>query len=522
MTIDIEEKSLRYAFLEDLQQPKEIALSLGVSRRTVERRLKKLGISRDLSSLAFPEAPLRRLYLDEERSLESIAQTYRVDLAQLAERVIEVGVPLREKHMDETWLRREYVEKGRTTYEIAEELGTTNKLVSDWLGNLGISTKKPAPLYHDRDWLFDQYVTREKSLRQIAGELGVSYGPIQHWIHTHGIPVRGETYSGYKSREAALYRDRAWLSHKRIVEEKSESRIAEECGASRSTINRWLKRFDLDGRTLSEATTLRHARNLAKYKELDWLLEEYQTNQRSTYSMAAELGVTPGTILRWLKRLGIPVREADESYFLAHRNYLDVDQYLKEMLEGELLGDGSIIPSGRRTAVYGHGTKHQEYVAWLAEEFANHGLMQSGTIRRVINYLGEDHTSVTYTYRSRSYASLMSFRQRFYPEGKKVVPRGLVLTPIVVRQWYIGDGQLHGPPRQRAAITLHTCAFDPASIDFLMAGLSELGFKVTHQKAHNAIHVSAHSTEEFLLYIGLCPEPIACVYRYKWDTGNGN
>lgn len=498
---------------------KGLTPGVSFSRRTIERRLKKLGISRNLTSLGFPEAPLCRLYLDEQRSLESISQNYKVDLAQLAERLIELGVPLREKYMDETWLLSQYIGKGRTTYDIAEELGTTNKLISDWLGKFEIPTRRLAPLYHDRDWLFDQYVTKGKSLRQIARDLGVSYGPIQHWLQTHRITVRGETYSGYKSRENAPYRNRDWLTQKRIAEEKSESQIAEECGASRATINRWLKRFDLDGRTLSEATALRHARNLAKYKEGDWLLKEYQKNQRSTYSIAAELGVTPGTILRWLKRSGIPVREADESYFLAHRNYLDVDQYLKEMLEGELLGDGSIVPSGLRTAVYGHGTKYREYVAWLAEEFANHGLMQSGTIRRIINYLGEKHSSVTYTYRSRSYASLMAFRQRFYPDGKKIVPRDLILTPIVIRQWYIGDGQIHGPPRQRASITLHTCAFDLSSIGLLIAGLSSLGFKATHQKAHNAIHISAHSTEAFLHYIGPCPEPVACVYSYKWDTG---
>jgi len=522
MTREIDEASLRFSYLVELRQTKEIGDMLGVSRRTIERRLKKLGISRSISAESFPEAPLRRLYLEEKEPLERIAQIYRVDLARLAQRVLSLGLPLREKHMDEAWLRNEYEARGRTTYDIADELGVSNKVVSDWLNRFGIVTARADRPYQDRDWLSDQYEKQGKSIRRISRELSVSYGPIQAWLHIHGIPVRGKTNSGYMDLQSAPYRDPEWLSTKRIVEQKSEDQIAKECNTSRATVNRWLRRFGLEGRTLSEATALRHARNPAPYKDRDWLADQYETQEKSTYMIAGELGVSPGTINRWLHRHGIELRSSDESYFLSHCNTLEVDQHLKEMLDGELLGDGSIVPSGLRTAVYGHGSKHRQYVVWLAEEFAKHGLMQSGSIRRTVNYLGGNHSSITYVYRSRSYPELMVFRRRFYPQGKKIVPEDLVLTPIVVRQWYLGDGQIHGPPRQRASITLHTCAFDAASIDILLKGLLDLGLKTTHQPVHNALHISAHSTRDCLNYIGPCPEPIRSIYEYKWDMGQSN
>ena len=520
MTKQLDERALAAAYLEELHQPVEIAVMMGVSRRTVERRIQKLGLQRNLSARPFPERPLRRLYIDEERSATSIAQIYKVDLEELARRILELGLPLREKYMDEEWLREMYEVRGLTTYEIAEQLGATNKLISDWLGRFGISTAK-MPLYQDREWLYDQYVIQEKSIREIARELGVSYGPIQEWLHRHGIPISGETYSGYKSHENAPYRDHDWLLQKRFVERKSEAAIADECGASRSTINRWLRRLGFDQVARSEAMALRHARAEAPYKEKEWLQREYETNKRSSYNIAAELGVSPSTIRCWLLRHDIEIRDGDESYFLTHRNELEISPRLMELLEGELLGDGCIVPAGLRTAVYGHGTKHREYVVWLAEEFAREGLLQSGRIRRVVNFPDEEHSSVTYVYRSRSYEGLMELRSRFYPlpQGKKIVPPDLALTPIVVRQWYIGDGQIHGPPRQRASITLHTCAFDRTSIGRLMTSLAEVGFQVTHQAARNTIHISAHSTEDFLEYIGVCPGAIQCVYGYKWDTG---
>lgn len=518
MTTQLDEQALAAAFMVDLYQPGEIASMMGVSRRTVERRIQKLKLRRGLSALSFPEGPLHRLYIDEERSATSIAQTYRVDLQGLALRVLELGFPLREKYMDEKWLREMYEARGMTTYEIAAGLGATNKVISDWLTRFGVSTAK-LPLYQDRDWLYGQYVIQAKSIRQIAREVGVSYGPIQNWLHIHEIPTRGVIHAGYRRYANAPYRNQDWLIQKRFVEHMSEGMIADECGASRSTVNRWLRRFGLDEVSRTEATALRHARVNAPYKSEQWLRLEYEMNQRSTYDIAASLGVSPSTIRRWLQRHETKIRDADESYFLLHRNRLDISPHLMQMLEGELLGDGCIVPAGRRTAVYGHGTKHRDYVVWLAEEFASEGLLQAGRIRRVVNFPGEEHSSVTYVYRSRSYASLMDLRRRFYPKGKKIVPGDLVLTPVVVRQWYIGDGSIHGPPKQRASITLYTCAFDETSTKRLIESFANLGFETTLQPSRNAIHISAHSTEDFLEYIGPCPGSIAGVYGYKWNPG---
>jgi len=64
--------------------------------------------------------------------------------------------------MNKRWLEKEYQEKGHNTYEIARELGTTNKVVSDWLNRFGISTKAKTEPYQDPEWLYHQHY-EEKS-----------------------------------------------------------------------------------------------------------------------------------------------------------------------------------------------------------------------------------------------------------------------------------------------------------------------------------------------------------------------
>ena len=144
---------------------------------------KKYGIERQLESSTFPEAPLQRLYVREGRSLLEIAQIYKVDLEGLAQRVLQLGLELRERYMDKRWLEKEYQEKGHNTYEIARELGTTNKVVSDWLNRFGIPTKAKTEPYQDPEWLYHQHYEENRSLKEIARQQGKNPATIQYWFH---------------------------------------------------------------------------------------------------------------------------------------------------------------------------------------------------------------------------------------------------------------------------------------------------------------------------------------------------
>jgi transcriptional regulator with XRE-family HTH domain len=46
------------------------------------------------------------------------------------------------QYKDEDWLYEEYVEKGRSQSEIAEDCGCTQKTISNWLAEFNIPTRK--------------------------------------------------------------------------------------------------------------------------------------------------------------------------------------------------------------------------------------------------------------------------------------------------------------------------------------------------------------------------------------------
>lgn len=246
------------------------------------------------------------------------------------------------------------------------------------------------------------------------------------------------------------------------------------------------------------------------YKNRDWLYEHYVVLQESTYVMAQKAECSQYAIWYRLHKFNIPVRSRSEGNFLAQRNYLNLSTELSDLLEGELLGDGYIGIPGSRSARYTHTSKYREYLEWLSKTFADMGLEQVG---KILPRWYEEYHCWSYSYQSRLYPELVPMQKKWYPDGKKIVPKDLVLTPIMARQWYIGDGGIN-LTNWRPYIDFSTYAFDKASIDHLLEELRGKGFRVNHWPASNTIGMSVESVKDFLDWIGPCP--ISC-YQYKWD-----
>lgn len=121
---------------------------------------------------------------------------------------------------------------------------------------------------------------------------------------------------------------------------------------------------------------------------------------------------------------------------------------LKEFLDGELLGDGHLNPvtyNGIVTSVrYQHGSSKKRYLQWLGMVLTNYGIKRCGNIRKRLHEIPTSKSiCIDYHYCSKSYRELVSYYSRWYPNRKKIVPKDLKLTPVTVRQWYIGDGSIY-------------------------------------------------------------------------------
>ncbi|GAH71686.1 unnamed protein product, partial [marine sediment metagenome] len=138
--------------------------------------------------------------------------------------------------------------------------------------------------------------------------------------------------------------------------------------------------------------------------------------------------------------------------------------------------------------------------------------------------INKNLTAGGFMYASRSYPELKTLRRKWYrlatekekSKGRKfikIIPKNLKLTPLICRQWYIGDGSLN---KDCGYTRLNTQCFTNAEVDGLIIQLTDLGFKIT-KHADKSIYISTYSTRDFLEYIGPCPKAIENIYGYKWN-----
>ena len=263
---------------------------------------------------------------------------------------------------------------------------------------------------------------------------------------------------------------------------------------------------------------------LKLYQDKDWLENKYSNEELSTIQIGRECGVGSTKIQNWMKKLEVKIRSRDEARHLKtlrQVNHCRLSLEAIEWLNGELLGDGCLYSYSNYSAAFFYGASKKDYTTYVSETLKSFGIEQVGGGRIYTQYSAGPNGNYHYSYEcvSLCYAELLPLRKKWYPEGKKIVPRDIKLTPITCRQWYIGDGCLGHPKDSSPCITLCTNGFPIPDVEFLKDELIKLGFKTTRQPAGNILHISTKSVKDFLNYIGPCP--VDC-YQYKWSYWRGD
>lgn len=147
------------------------------------------------------------------------------------------------------------------------------------------------------------------------------------------------------------YKDREWLYENYGEKKLSIHQIAKLIGCGRSTVNRWLRKFNIKIRTRGEATTLRYSKIEAIYKSKKWLYLKYWTEGLSASQVAQCCGVGRTAIQAWLKRLDIPRRTQNWKAFKSgskHRRWQGgTSSYWRSIGHGVWCGYwGEKIPNG--------------------------------------------------------------------------------------------------------------------------------------------------------------------------------
>lgn len=288
-----------------------------------------------------------------------------------------------------------------------------------------------------------------------------------------------------------------------------------------------------------------------KYRDRDWLHNELITKNKTQLQVSREISVHPNTIYSWAKRFDIQVNNS------TNENHIIIIPELQKFIDGEMLGDGSILKGSKYSGLIGLTSKYIDYLQYMKNELEKLGIQISGKLySRTYIHPQTNNEFTTNVYRSKSYRELTDIYSRWYlidfcfcshcgiifheettnrkrwinkrkcpvcerhELKKKIVPKDIELTPVVIRHWYIGDGSLTRMNKKDKIICnirLSTVGFLPSHVDILVDKLNDLGFNAKRDR-DNTIRLPTYMTNKFINYIGECPEEIEEIYGYKWPN----
>jgi len=261
--------------------------------------------------------------------------------------------------------------------------------------------------------------------------------------------------------------------------------------------------------------------------KLNILIEYYINKKWSTTKISLNsekifgFYISSSSIYNTLIRNNIPVRSKSESVGMAvstldYSVSLETDDMI-EWIDGFNLGDGYISYHSSkdclwRGARYVIGTVEKEWCEYAMSKFLPYRVSnpkQYGKISDRSPRLSWSSTTLTHP-------DIIKQAQRWYPNGKKRVPKDIRITPISLLLWYLGDGSI---TKSGISYTIRfaTCAFDPNDIEnILMPKMKQFGLDVWRdQCGKNDIKMATKSTNRFFDIIGR-KSPISC-YNYKFE-----
>ena len=203
------------------------------------------------------------------------------------------------------------------------------------------------------------------------------------------------------------------------------------------------------------------------------------------------------------KERRLKMKSGDWKFNTPMPDKLSVEQ--DQVLIGGLLGDFYLyqnvnhfnagIASGRAVK----DKKYMEYEYDLFKDFCNDGIKER-------NYF-DKRTNKTYYgvwFRTRVSKVFTPYKKKWYPNGTKIVPQDLKLTPLICAIWFCDDGSVIRVSKTNCKLQLATDGFKKKEVEFLSSLLQkEIGgeFKV-YAKEGNFVICAYHDTAiKFIKYI---------------------
>lgn len=173
----------------------------------------------------------------------------------------------------------------------------------------------------------------------------------------------------------------------------------------------------------------------------------------------------------------------------------DVSFEQQSIIIGSLLGDGSIskkrYKNGNCYFSKSQCLANRSYIEW---HFDKLNPFSSSLTDHTFTVLSKKYMKTVFL--TKSHLWFTCLREKWYPDGKKIVPKDLVLDPLSIAIWFFDDGSNYVEKRQAR---FSTNCFTPDELDFLSNQLSRFSICV-YQTKSNELQVK---TESYKLLVEL-------------------
>ncbi|MEK6895719.1 MAG: hypothetical protein AABX48_04325 [Nanoarchaeota archaeon] len=308
-----------------------------------------------------------------------------------------------------------------------------------------------------------------------------------------------------------------FLHKEYIKNKKSISRLQKELNIDWSTIKYYLNLYKILLRNHKEQASISSPGGKYLYNNLftkDYLLKEYIGNKKGIKDLSDINHVDWGTVRRYLIRYKINVRSNKEQKLISNPpKEFTINNLSKSFIDGLVLGDASIPKrkDGIKSRAFTQACKHEEYLYYVKDRLFNFGITSSPILIRWIKDNRCKNKGYNQNFlQTHRYRTFEEFRERWYKNGKKIIPQDLILTPDLLLQAYLCDGNFY------REIRLCLDAFNIEDILFLKRLIKEeldIETRVVKSKDQFELAIKKSDTPKFLEYIGTCP--VKC-YQYKW------
>ena len=196
----------------------------------------------------------------------------------------------------------------------------------------------------------------------------------------------------------------------------------------------------------------------------EYLKKEYLEREQSLNQIAKQAGCSKKMVLLSIQKHKIPTRSNALANHIRHKRTFNLTKLVKNYIDGLILGDGHILQKTRFSARYDQSfsVRYREWANQIRIDLKHLGIISNmieyvtkpSFIRKTGQLIPSFPQILLYT---MFYEEFCVFRERWYGNGVKTVPKDIELAPETVANWYMGDGY-YDTQTGRVAFCTHSCS----------------------------------------------------------------